>query len=277
DPSAATRVPAAGGRGPVRPRPVRPHRGRVGRDGRDGLGGPADGPGRPAGSAGSRQRHLGQDRPGRADRQAEHLGDRHHRDDAALAAAGHPAHLHQLHQDPRGAGPDPQRPGAAADPEQPGARRAGAVPEPLHHGAGALADERPRAPALPRRRQEHHAGLRGRRRAAARVHARPVRRRRADAAHQRRGPRPPRGPLRGGDDHADPGVRPLRAQAGVHHRLHRLHPLPGDRHRRQRGADGAGHDDDAAGDGVAALQAPAVRPRGRLGAGHQVTRHELRI
>ena len=58
--------------------------------------------------------------------------------DAALAAAGAPADLHQLHQDPRGARPDPQRARPPADPAQPGAGRARAVPEPVHHGAGAV-------------------------------------------------------------------------------------------------------------------------------------------
>ena len=77
--------------------------------------------------------------------------------------------------------------------------------------------------------------------------------------------------------HAGPGVRAQRAEAGLHHRLHRLHPVPGDRLRRLRGADGARHDDDAAGDGVAPLQAAPVRHGRRLGPAHQVTHRELRI
>ena len=44
----------------------------------------------------------------------------------------------------------------------------------------------------------------------------------------------------------------------------------------ERGADGARHDDDAAGHGVAAVQAAAVRPGGRLGAHHQGARRQLR-
>ena len=41
--------------------------------------------------------------------------------------------------------------GLPHDPAEPGARRAGAVPHPVRHGAGAVADERPGAAALPER------------------------------------------------------------------------------------------------------------------------------
>src|SRR3546814_1138251 len=66
------------------------------------------------------------------------------------------------------------------------------------------------------------------------------------------------------------GVRALGAEDGLHHRLHRLHPVPRDRHRRQLVADVDGNDDAAADPRVAALQAPALRDGRRLGPGGQV-------
>ena len=127
--------------------------------------------------------------------------------------------------------------------------------------------ERRRAAALPARHQDPDAGLARRHRAAARTSCSSNTGDKelallTDVAHR---PKPDK-PADVVDDHADPGVHPHRAEAGVHHRLHDLHPVPGHRHRRQRGADVARHDDDAAGDGVAAVQAAAVRPRRRLGA-----------
>ena len=53
-------------------------------------------------------------------------------------------------------------------PPEPGARRAGAVPEPVHHEPGAEADERRRRPALPERHQDPDPGVRRRDPAVAR-------------------------------------------------------------------------------------------------------------
>ena len=80
----------------------------------------------------------------------------------------------------------------------------------------------------------------------------------------------------GQHDHAHPGVRALGAQERVHHRAGRLHPVPGAGHAGQRLAHGDGHDDGAADDRVAAVQAAALRRRRRLGADHHSPRRLVR-
>ena len=103
--------------------------------------------------------------------------------------------------------------GTADDPAEPGARRPGAVPQPVHHGAGAVADERPGAAALPQGRQiSQSQAFDDRREAAARrsCSSRPAR---TSCAHD--DPAEQGGPPghAGGRaaDHAGPGVRAVRA------------------------------------------------------------------
>ena len=73
----------------------------------------------------------------------------------------------------------------------------------------------------------------------------------------------------------DPRVHHLRAQDGLPDRLPDLPAVPDHRPRRVVDVDVDGHDDAATGLHLAAVQDPAVRPRGRLEPGQRVARPEL--
>src|SRR5262249_13971625 len=77
------------------------------------------------------------------------------------------------------------------------------------------------------------------------------------------------------DDRPDPGLHDLGAQDRVPDRLPDLPAVPDHRPGHQLDADVDGHDDAPTGLHLAALQDPAVRPRGRLEPGHPVPRPVL--
>ena len=65
--------------------------------------------------------------------------------------------------------------------------------------------------------------------------------------------------------HRGAGVHHQRVPHGVRDRVPAVHPVPADRHGDRQRAAQRGHDDAAAGDDLAAVQADPVHPRGRLG------------
>ena len=68
-----------------------------------------------------------------------------------------------------------------------------------------------------------------------------------------------------------------RVENGLSDGIPGLHPVPGDRHGGGRRPDVDGHDDAAADDDLAAVQATAVRAGGRLVSGGQFARGELQL